>query len=127
MERVIILKDDQVNGEPSSVNIRELSAPVAIFRIALGILGLLIWILIGIYPTIILSSGVQQFIGVFSFFTKNPYLFLLIASINIVFGVIEYILVGIIWWAAFHILWSIRWFYGYRKYTQSPPNYANEG
>lgn len=107
------------NGEKeSSLKIRELSTPMAIFRILVGFLGLLIWIIIGVYPTIILSSGIQEFIGVFSFFTKNPSLFLVIALINILFGAIEYLIIGIIWWTAFHVIWSIRWFYGYRKYSK---------
>jgi hypothetical protein len=111
-------KKDVNDEKDSSVKIRELSTPMAVLRIILGFFGLLIWIVIGVYPTIILSSGIQQFIGVFSFFTKNPSLFLLIAFINILFGVIEYIFIGIFWWTAFHIVWSIRWFYGYRKYSK---------
>jgi len=107
-----------VNNEEESVKIRELSTPLAILRITFGFFGLLIWILIGVYPTIILSSGIQEFIGVFSFFTKNPFLFLLIALINILFGAIEYIFIGIVWWSTFHIVWSIRWVYGYRKYSK---------
>ncbi|MGB9979930.1 hypothetical protein [Methanobacterium sp.] len=37
--------------------------------------------------------------------------------INIFLGIIVYF-IGIIWWSAFHIIWSIRWFYGYAKYRK---------
>ncbi|MEN6552211.1 MAG: hypothetical protein ABFC34_04905 [Methanobacterium sp.] len=94
---------------------KKLSPARAVFRIILGIFGLLLWILIGVNPTILFSSTIQQFMGVTSFFYRNPIVFLMVALINIFLGIIVYF-IGIIWWSAFHVIWSIRWFYGYAKY-----------
>ncbi len=94
---------------------KKLSPARAVVRIILGLFGLLLWILIGVSPNIFFSSAIQQFIGVTSFFYRNPIIFLLVALINIFLGIIVYF-IGIIWWSAFHIIWSIRWFYGYAKY-----------
>lgn len=94
---------------------KKLSPARAVFRIILGTFGLLLWILIGVNPTIFFSSTIQQFMGVTSFFYRNPIVFLMVALINIFLGIIVYF-IGIIWWSAFHIIWSIRWFYGYAKY-----------
>ncbi len=95
---------------------KTLSPRRGIIRIIFGFFALLLWIIIGIPPTLIFSSGIQGFIGTFSFFIRNPIIFLLIALINIFLGAVEYIFLGIIWWAGFHFIWSIRWFYGYFKY-----------
>jgi hypothetical protein len=94
---------------------KKLSPARAVVRIILGLFGLLLWILIGVSPNIFFSSAIQQFIGVTSFFYRNPIIFLLLALITIFLGIIVYF-IGIIWWSAFHIIWSIRWFYGYAKY-----------
>jgi len=94
---------------------KQLSPARNVARIILGFFALLVWILIGINPTGIFSSSIQEFIGVTSFFYRNPILFLLVALLNIIFGLIVYF-IGIFWWAAFHIIWSIRWFYGFKKY-----------
>jgi hypothetical protein len=94
---------------------KKLSPARALFRIILGTFGLLLWILIGVNPTIFFSSTIQQFMGVTSFFYRNPIVFLMVALINIFLGIMVYF-IGIIWWSAFHIIWSIRWFYGYAKY-----------
>ena len=94
---------------------KKLSPARAVFRIILGTFGLLLWILIGVNPTIFFSSTIQQFMGVTSFFYRNPIVFLMVALINIFLGIMVYF-IGIIWWSAFHIIWSIRWFYGYAKY-----------
>ena len=104
------------NKELSSKMDKELSRPKAVFRIILGFLIFLFWFFTGISPTLIYSSGIQSFIGTFSFFIRNPITFLLIAVGNVIMGVISYIYIGILWWSAFHLLWSIRWFYGYIKY-----------
>jgi hypothetical protein len=87
-----------------------------VVRILLGFIALILWIFIGISPTIIFSSSLQQFIVVVSFLVRNPILFLLVAFFNIFLGLIVYFFLGIIYWAAFHFIWSIRWFYGYFKY-----------
>jgi hypothetical protein len=94
---------------------KKLSPARAVFRIILGTFGLLLWILIGVNPTIFFSSTIQQFMGVTSFFYRNPIVFLMVALINIFLGIMVYF-IGIIWWSGFHIIWSIRWFYGYVKY-----------
>jgi len=112
------LKRDKkdVDNEKLSVELeKKLSPARAVFRIILGIFGLLLWILIGVNPTIFFSSTIQQFMGVTSFFYRNPIVFLMVALINIFLGIIVYF-IGIIWWSAFHIIWSVRWFYGYVKY-----------
>lgn len=106
------------NGDSSGVE-KTFSKRRAVVRILLGFLALVLWFLIGISPTIIFSSSIQEFIGVFSFFVKNPILFLLVAFLNIFSGVVVYIYIGILWWAVFHLLWSIRWFYGYFKYRST--------
>jgi len=111
------LDEDEKEKELSSKIKKELSPVRAILRIIFGFFGLLIWIFIGVYPTLIFTSGIQGFIGTLSFLIRNPIIFLLIAFINILLGAIEYIFFGILWWAAFHFLWSIRWFYGYWKYS----------
>lgn len=97
---------------------KQLSPARAVLRIIIGLFALVIWILIGVPSTLVFSSGIQSFIGVVSFFNRNPIAFLLVALFNIFMGLISFIILGIWWWAAFHILWSIRWFYGYVKYSR---------
>ena len=91
----------------------------AVLRIILGFIALVLWIFIGLSPTIIFSSSIQEFIGVFSFFVRYPVIFLLVALLNIFLGIIVFVFIGIWWWAAFHFIWSIRWFYGYFKYRST--------
>jgi uncharacterized membrane-anchored protein YitT (DUF2179 family) len=88
----------------------------SIFRIIFGICAFLLWVLLGIPPTLIYSSGIQTFIGTVSFFIRNPVIFLLIAILNVLAGLISYYFLQIWWYTLFHILWSVRWFYGYEKY-----------
>jgi hypothetical protein len=88
-------------------------------RIVIGLIFFLLWIFIGISPTIIFSSSIQEFIGAFSFLVRNPIIFLLVALLNIFIGILVYFTLGIILWAAFHLIWSIRWFYGYFKYRKT--------
>jgi len=90
--------------------------PKAVFRLIFGFVAFLLWILFAVPPTLIYSSGIQTFIGTVSFIIRNPLIFLLIALINVFMGVVSYIFLGILLYSAFHILWSIRWFYGYGKY-----------
>lgn len=90
-----------------------------VLRIFLGLIALVLWIFIGLSPTIIFSSSIQEFIGAFSFLVRNPIIFLLVALLNIFLGILVYFTLGIIWWAAFHFIWSIRWFYGYFKYRST--------
>ena len=109
---------DNKEDEPSGEIKKTLSPSRGALRVILGVIALILWILIGISPTIIFSSALQQFIGFFSFFYRNPIAFLFIAFFNIILGLIVYFTVAIYYWAAFHFLWSIRWFYGYRKYIK---------
>lgn len=107
--------DKNRNKELSKIN-KQISKPRAVGRLIIGFFAFLLWFFLGVPPTLIFSSGIQTFIGTVSFFIRNPVIFLLIALINIFMGIISYILVGILWYSTFHILWSIRWFYGYNKY-----------
>jgi hypothetical protein len=91
----------------------------AVVRISLGLVAMGLWFLIGVSPTIIFSSSIQEFIGVFSFFVEYPAMFLLVAVLNIFLGLVVYFFIGIWWWAAFHLIWSVRWFYGYFKYRKT--------
>ena len=108
------IKKEEVKGEAE----RTFSAKRGVIRVVLGTIALMLWILIGLSPTIIFSSTLQQSIGVISFFYRNPIAFLLVAFINIILGLIVYFTIAIYYWAAFHFLWSIRWFYGYGKYRK---------
>jgi hypothetical protein len=110
---------DEDDNEVSSGVKKTFSRRRAVLRIILGFIALVLWIFIGLSPTIIFSSSIQEFIGVFSFFIRYPVIFLLVALLNIFLGVIVFIYIGIWWWAAFHFIWSIRWFYGYFKYRST--------
>jgi hypothetical protein len=93
----------------------------AIGRIILGFFAFLLWAFLGVPPTLIYSSGIQTFIGTVSFVIKNPFIFLLVALINVLVGIVSYIYLQLLWYTAFHLLWSIRWFYGYGKYSRLKP------
>jgi hypothetical protein len=112
-------KDKGNDQEFSSIINKTFSRRRSVTRIIFGFFALLLWIFIGFSPTIIFTSSIQEFMGVFSFFVRNPILFLLVALLNIFLGVVEYIFLGILWWAVFHFIWSIRWFYGYFKYRKT--------
>jgi hypothetical protein len=112
-------KDFNEDKEASSQINRTFSRRRAVLRIFLGFLAMVLWFLIGVSPTIIFSSSIQEFIGVFSFFVKYPFMFLLVALLNIFLAVTVYSFIGIWWWAVFHLAWSIRWFYGYFKYRKA--------
>ncbi|MGF7117731.1 hypothetical protein [Methanobacterium oryzae] len=108
------IKEEKVKGEVE----KTFSAKRGVVRVIIGTIAIILWILLGISPTIIFSSALQQSIGVISFFYRNPIAFLLVAFINIILGLIVYFTIAIYYWAAFHFLWSIRWFYGYGKYRK---------
>lgn len=105
--------------EASSQIERTFSRRRAVIRIVLGFIAMVLWVLVGVSPTIIFSSSIQEFIGVFSFFVKYPIIFLSVAILNIFLALIVYLFIDIWWWAAFHLIWSIRWFYGYFKYRKA--------
>jgi uncharacterized membrane-anchored protein YitT (DUF2179 family) len=104
------------NEELTSKMNKQTSRPRAVGRIILGFFAFMLWFFLGVPPTLIYSSGVQTFIGTFTFFSRNPIIFLLVAILNVFMGIFSYFFVGILWYSAFHLLWSIRWFYGYNKY-----------
>jgi hypothetical protein len=112
-------KVSENDNEVSSGVKKTFSRRRAFLRIILGFIAILLWVLIGLSPTIIFSSSLQEFIGAFSFLVKNPIIFLFVAFFNIAIGVAVYFGLGIVWWAAFHFIWSIRWFYGYFKYRST--------
>ena len=97
---------------------RTFSRRISVIRVFISIFAFLCWIIIGYVPTILLTSGIQGFMGTVSFFVRNPLTFLLVAFLNIFLGIFEYVFFGIVWWSAFHLIWSIRWFYGYFKYRK---------
>lgn len=113
------ITDNERAQEISSEMDKIFSRRRGVTRIILGFFALILWIFIGVSPAIIFSSSIQEFIGVFSYFVRNPILFLLVALLNIFLGVVEYIFLGILWWAGFHFIWSVRWFYGYFKYRNT--------
>lgn len=108
-------KRDKIDQELSQMT-KVISRPTSIKRLIFAFFAFLIWVLLGIPPSLIYTSGIQAFIGTISFFNRNPSIFLLIALINIFIGLYSYFLSDLRWWAAFHIIWSIRWFYGYNRY-----------
>ena len=95
--------NDTAEQELSSQMNKTLSPTRAILRIILGVLAFLIWIFIGVSPTIIFTSSLQGFVGVISFLIRNPIIFLLIAFINIILGITSYLLFQILWWSVFHL------------------------
>ncbi len=110
-------KDNNTEEQELSSQMNQTLSPArAILRIILGVLAFLIWIFIGVSPTILFTSSLQGFVGVISFLIRNPIIFLLIAFINIILAITSYLLFQILWWSVFHLLWSIRWFYGFGKY-----------
>jgi hypothetical protein len=112
-------KDIDTDEKELSSQMNKILSPTrSIVRILLGFLAFIIWILIGVSPTIIFTSSLQGFIGVISFLIRNPIIFLLIAFFNIILGVTSYLLFQILWWSVFHFVWSIRWFYGFGKYRR---------
>jgi hypothetical protein len=115
---ISIDKDAKDEKEVSALE-KTFSRRRGVIRILLGFLALVLWLFIGVSPTIIFSSSIQEFIGVFSFFVRYPIIFLLVALLNIFLGAVVLVLLGIWWWAAFHFIWSIRWFYGYFKYRST--------
>lgn len=109
-----IRKDDKELAKMDKV----VSKPRAVLRLIFGFFAFLLWFFLGVPPTLIYSSGIQTFIGTFSFLVRNPVIFLLIALINVFMGIVSYIFLQILWYTAFHLLWSIRWFYGFGKYRR---------
>ena len=86
-------KDNNTEEQELSSQMNKTLSPTrAILRIILGVLAFLIWIFIGVSPTIIFTSSLQGFVGVISFLIRNPIIFLLIAFINIILAITSYLL-----------------------------------
>lgn len=106
------------NKEELSKMDKKMSKSWAVARLIFGFFAFILWFILGVPPTLIYSSGIQTFIGTFTFFSRHPIVFLLIAILNILVGVVSYFAIKIEWFTAFHLLWSIRWVYGYNKYRR---------
>ncbi len=88
----------------------------SLFMILMAILAFL-WFLAGGSATTVLSAGGFGFQGVVIFLIRNPLSFLIIGFIQIILGVLWILFfTSFIWLSIFHFLWSIRWFYGFKKY-----------
>lgn len=119
------MKDD--NNQEQIKKMEKITSPSrAVFRIILGTFAFLLWVILGVPPTLIYSSGIQTFIGTVSFIIRNPVIFLLIGLINIVVGIVSYYFIELLWYTLLHFLWSIRWFWGYRKYSRLKKEELNQ-
>ncbi|MBI5679642.1 MAG: hypothetical protein HZC47_01915 [Methanobacterium sp.] len=97
---------------------KQLSPARSILKIIIAILAF-IWFLAGgsAQTVLSLSGGAIGLTGVVTFLIRNPISFLIIGIIQVVLGLIFYIFgSSFLLLTVFHFLWSIRWFYGYKKY-----------
>jgi len=97
---------------------KQLSPSRSLFRIIIAIFAF-IWFLAGgsAQTVLSLSGGAMGLTGLVSFLIRNPLSFLIIGIIQVVLGFIFYIIsYSFVLLTIFHFLWSIRWFYGYKKY-----------
>lgn len=97
---------------------KQLSPRRSVTRIFIAILAFLWFLAGGSAQTVLsLSGGSLGLIGVVSFLVRNPITFLIIGIIQIILGLIFYLFFATYYFMViFHFLWSIRWFYGYKKY-----------
>lgn len=97
---------------------KQLSPRRSLTRIFIAILAFLWFLAGGSAQTVLsLSGGSLGLIGVVSFLVRNPITFLIIGIIQIILGLIFYLFFATYYFMViFHFLWSIRWFYGYKKY-----------
>lgn len=98
---------------------KQLSPSRSLFRIIIAIFAF-IWFLAGgsAQTVLSLSGGAMGLTGLVSFLIRNPLSFLIIGIIQVVLGLIFYIIsYSFALLTIFHLLWSIRWFYGYKKYS----------
>lgn len=104
--------------ELSSQMKKQLSPAKSIGRILIAILAFLWFLAGGSAQTVLsLTGGSLGLVGVVSFLIRNPITFLIIGLIQILLGLIFYLFFTTYYFMiVFHFLWSIRWFYGYRKY-----------
>jgi uncharacterized membrane protein len=99
---------------------KQLSPKRAFMRIIIAIFAFL-WFLVGgsAQTVLSLSGGAMGLSGIVSYLIRNPVSFLLIAFINVIFGVYLFLFALSYAFLIFiHFLWSIRWFYGYFKYRK---------
>lgn len=97
---------------------KQLSPGRALVKIFVAIFAF-IWFLAGgsAQTVLSLSGGGIGLVGVVSFLVRNPISFLIIGFLQVILGLIFYFLsFSYLFLTIFHFLWSIRWFYGYRKY-----------
>lgn len=97
---------------------KQLSPRRSVTRIFIAILAFLWFLAGGSAQTVLsLSGGSLGLIGVVSFLVRNPITFLIIGIIQIILGLLFYLFFSTYYFMViFHFLWSIRWFYGYKKY-----------
>jgi hypothetical protein len=111
---------DKINDEQklSEKMEKQLSPSRSLIKIFIAILAF-IWFLAGgsAQTVLSLSGGGLGLVGVVSFLIRNPISFLIIGFIQVILGLIFYFLsISYLFLCIFHLLWSIRWFYGYKKY-----------
>jgi hypothetical protein len=97
---------------------KQLSPSRSVFRIIIAIIAF-VWFLAGgsAQTVLSLSGGAMGLSGLVTFLIRNPISFLIIGIIQLVLGFIFYIIsYSFVLLTIFHFLWSIRWFYGYKKY-----------
>ena len=97
---------------------KQLSPSRSLFRIIIAIFAFAWFLAGGSAQTVLsLSGGAMGLTGLVSFLIRNPLSFLIIGIIQVVLGFIFYIIsYSFVLLTIFHFLWSIRWFYGYKKY-----------
>lgn len=104
--------------ELSSQMEKQLSPVRSLIKILIAIFAF-IWFLAGgsAQTVLSLSSGVIGLTGIVTFLIRNPISFLIIGIVQVILGFIFYFFgSSFIFLTAFHFLWSLRWFYGYKKY-----------
>ncbi len=99
---------------------KQLSPRRSLVKICIAVFAF-IWFLAGgsAQTVLSLSGGGLGLVGVVSFLIRNPISFLIIGFIQIILGFLFYFLsISYLLLTVFHFLWSIRWFYGYKKYRK---------
>ncbi len=98
---------------------KQLSPIRSLFRIIIAIFAFAWFLAGGSAQTVLsLSGGAMGLTGLVSFLIRNPLSFLIIGIIQVVLGLIFYLIsYSFALLTIFHFLWSIRWFYGYKKYS----------
>ncbi len=97
---------------------KQLSPSRSVVRIIIAIFAFAWFLAGGSAQTVLsLSGGAMGLSGLVTFLIRNSISFLIIGIIQLVLGFIFYIIsYSFVLLTIFHFLWSIRWFYGYKKY-----------